>query len=96
MSRESHDPRRLPTLPPGTRVRLFWREGGEKKAVSGALVGVRDGRVRVAPDGDGEVVIAVADVTCMYLPRSDRGDRPGARPGRLDRLRAVWARLAGR
>ena len=87
------DPASIPTelarVPAGTRIRLFWREHDDRLAASGALGSLAGGRVRIAPDDGGELEVALADVTCFYVPKPIQ-----RRASRFAPLRAALARLA--
>src|SRR6185436_2188396 len=68
-------PRRLASLEPGTRLRLFHLQQGKRAATSGALIAVEGGGVRIATDDGVEASIVLATITHFYVP-------PGSRPAR--------------
>jgi hypothetical protein len=82
---------RLARVRPGARIRLFFVVQGDKHAVSGTLLGMTAASVRVDTDGDGELSVPTAALTCMYLPK-----RPSTSlAGRIERaLRALVSRRA--
>ena len=63
-------PHELARLQPGTRIRLFHREGSDRRATSGSVISVGGGRVTMAPDDGGELTVLVSAVTCFYVPKA--------------------------
>jgi hypothetical protein len=61
-------PKRLTSVEPGTRVRLFHMEMGMPVATSGTLVSVAGGEVHVAQNDGAEVKVLLATVTRFYVP----------------------------
>ncbi len=83
---------RLTRVRPGTRIRLFWLEKGEKRALSGTLLEVAGGSVLLRPDGEPDTRIATASLTCMYLPKpptTSLGARGAGRPAVRRALRPL-------
>jgi len=63
-------PEQLARVGPGTRVRIFHRDGERKVATSGTVVELRDACLTVAPLGGGEPLrVPIDRIRCMYLPR---------------------------
>jgi hypothetical protein len=81
-------PAELARVRAGTRVRLFHRNGADRVATSGSLRSVRAGEVTIAPDEGGELTVALAAVTCFYVPKPFRG-----RAAAVASLRAALQRL---
>jgi hypothetical protein len=72
----------LPRLRPGTRIRLFWIEQGDRYAATGTLRSVGPAEATLAADGGEELTVPVSAVTCFYLRKP-----PRARPSLVGRLR---------
>jgi hypothetical protein len=81
-------PDELARVREGTRIRLFYREQGDRYACSGTLRSLRGGEVMIAPDNGGELTVAVSAVTCFYVPKPT-----GARAPLLRALGAALRRL---
>jgi hypothetical protein len=64
---------RLAGLRPGTRVRLFHRDGADRLATSGTLIALDQGRLTIAPDRGGQIAVAISAVTCFYVPKLSAG-----------------------
>lgn len=62
-------PAGLAELSPGTRIRLFWIEQGDRYAATGTLVSAGPSVVRIASEEGGELSIPVSAVNCFYLPK---------------------------
>jgi hypothetical protein len=63
----------LARLCAGTRVRLFHREGAERRATSGKLLSVGTSSVTIAPDAGGVLEVPVSTLTCFYVPKPFAG-----------------------
>ena len=59
----------LARVGPGTRVRIFHREGEHKLATSGTVVLLRDACLTLTPlDGGEPLRVPIDHITCMHLP----------------------------
>ena len=59
----------LTRVAPGTRVRIFHREGDERVATSGTVIAFGEGCLAIAPlDGSDVRRVRIDQITCMYLP----------------------------
>jgi hypothetical protein len=59
----------LACVGPGTRVRIFHRDGERKVATSGTVIELREACLTLTPlGGGGPLRVSIDQISCMYLP----------------------------